>query len=147
MRTVPARCLGRAAGTSRAAGRAVQVGDAEGQVQGLAAVQPGVARGLVPVAQVGFGDVLAAADALGDVVAGELDVDAARVPAERAVHLEEPRSPRPARRRSTGSCGRWPPRPCCRASGRTPTRLRTRWPPPPRPAAAAPAGSGPRPSG
>src|SRR5882762_4882550 len=74
---------------SGAAGRAVQVGDAEGQVEGLAAVQPGVARRLVPVAQVGFGDVLAAADALGDVVAGELDVDAARVRAERAVHLEE----------------------------------------------------------
>src|ERR1700748_284753 len=92
VRTVPARCLGRAAGTSRAAGRAVQVGDAEGQVQGLAAVEPGVARGLVPLAQVGFGDVHAAADALGDVVAGELDVDAARMRAERAVHLEAARA-------------------------------------------------------
>src|SRR5690348_18445218 len=75
-------------GTSKGA---VQVSDAEGQVQGLTAVEPGVARGLVPLAQVGFGDVLAAADALGDVVAGEFDVDAARVRAERAVHLEEAR--------------------------------------------------------
>src|SRR5215472_4879150 len=68
---------------------AVHVGDEERQVEGLAAVEPGIARGLVPVAQIAFGDVLPAAHALGDVVAGELDVDAARVGAERAVHLEE----------------------------------------------------------
>src|SRR5262249_53409509 len=68
---------------------AVHAGDPERQVEGLAAVEAGVARGLVPVAQVAFGDVLPAAHALGDVVAGELDVDAARVGAERAVHLEE----------------------------------------------------------
>jgi hypothetical protein len=47
----------------RAAERAVQVGDAEGEVEGLAAVEPGVACGLVPLAQVGSGDVVAAADA------------------------------------------------------------------------------------
>jgi hypothetical protein len=60
--------------------RAVQVGDAEGQVQGLTAVEPGIACSLVLVTQVGLGDVLAAADALGDVVAGELDVDACAGP-------------------------------------------------------------------
>src|SRR6516162_8431064 len=68
---------------------AVQLGDAEGQVQRLAAVEPGVARRLVAVAQVAFGNVVAAADAFGDIIAGELDVDAARMGTERAVHLEE----------------------------------------------------------
>src|SRR5579863_2593130 len=61
----------------------VHIGDEEGQVQGLAAVEPGVARRLVAVVQVAFRHVLTAADALGHVVAGELDVDAARVGAER----------------------------------------------------------------
>jgi hypothetical protein len=46
---------------------AVQVGDAEGQVQGLAAVEAGIACRLVAVAQVALGDVVAAAGALGDV--------------------------------------------------------------------------------
>src|SRR5215472_5959781 len=68
---------------------AVQVGDAEGQVEGLTAVEPGIARRLVAVAQVALGDVVAATNALGDVVAGEFDVDAARMSAERAVYLEE----------------------------------------------------------
>src|SRR5271157_370136 len=68
---------------------AVQVGDAEGQVQGLAAVEAGIACRLVAVAQVALGDVVAAAGALGDVVAGEFDVDAAGMSAEYAVHLEE----------------------------------------------------------
>src|SRR5215475_11855778 len=77
---------------SVAARTTVQVGHAEGQVEGLAAVEPGIARRLVAVAQVALGDVVAAADALGDVVAGELDVDAAGMGAERPVHLEEARS-------------------------------------------------------
>jgi hypothetical protein len=68
---------------------AVQVGDAESQVEGLAAVEAGIARGLVAVAQVALGDGLAAADALGHVVAGEFDVNAAGIGAECAVHLEE----------------------------------------------------------
>src|SRR6202042_3090764 len=68
---------------------AVQVGHAEGEVKGLAAVEAGIAGRLVAVAQVALGDVLAAADALGDVVAGEFDVDAAGIGAERSVHLEE----------------------------------------------------------
>jgi hypothetical protein len=42
------------------------------------------------VAQVALGDVLAAADALGDVVAGELDVDAARVRAEARCTSKKP---------------------------------------------------------
>ena len=43
---------------------AVQAGDAEGQVQGLAAVEPGIAFRFVAVAQIALGDVVAAADAL-----------------------------------------------------------------------------------
>jgi hypothetical protein len=39
--------------------------------------------------QVGVGDVLRAAEAFGDVLAGQLDVDTARVGAQRPVHLEE----------------------------------------------------------
>ena len=52
-------------------------------------VEPRVADRLVAVAEVDLGELLAAADALGDVVAGELDVDAAGPGAERAVHVEE----------------------------------------------------------
>src|SRR3984957_7792281 len=61
--------------------------DREGQVERLAAVQPGIARRLVALVQVGGHDLVTAAHALGHVVAGELDVDAARVRAEAAVHL------------------------------------------------------------
>ena len=101
---------------------AVHLGDHERQVERLAAVQPRVAGRLVALVQVGLDDLVAAADALGHVVAGELDVDAARVGAERAVDLEEARPPRRARRRAGGSCGRSAPRTCCRASGRRSTR-------------------------
>src|SRR6185437_8269746 len=73
-----------------AAVAAVQVGDAEGEVEGLAAVEAGIACRLVAVAQVTLSDTLAAAGALGDVVAGELDVDAAGVGAKGPVHFEEP---------------------------------------------------------
>jgi hypothetical protein len=38
--------------------------------------QTGVARGLVPLVQVGGGDLVAADNALGDALAGELDVHA-----------------------------------------------------------------------
>jgi hypothetical protein len=69
---------------------AVQVSDPEGQVQGLGAVETRIARRLVTVAQIALGDVVTAAGALGDIVAGELDVDAAGIGAKCAVHLEEP---------------------------------------------------------
>src|SRR4029453_4570450 len=65
------------------------LGDEEGELQGLRAVQPRIADGLIALIQVILDDRIAAADALGDVVAGELDVNAARVGAERAMHLEE----------------------------------------------------------
>src|SRR6266498_375813 len=67
-----------------------QLGDLEGELEGLAGVEPRVAGRLVAQAQLPVLDLFGAAEALGHVVAGELDVDAGRVGAERAVHGEEP---------------------------------------------------------
>src|SRR5215203_1465157 len=66
------------------------LGDEERQLEALLVVEPGVADRLVAQVEVGVEDLLRPADALGDVVARELDVDAAGHGAERAVHLEEP---------------------------------------------------------
>src|SRR5919202_1230126 len=63
--------------------------DQEGQLQRLAGVQPGVAGGLVPAVEVLVADVHGAAEALGDVLAGQLDVDAARPGAQGPVDVEE----------------------------------------------------------
>src|SRR3954466_13462947 len=61
----------------------------EGELQRLTGVQPRVAGGLVPAVEVLVADLHRAAEALGDVLTGELDVDAARPGAQRAVHVEE----------------------------------------------------------
>src|SRR3954447_22662618 len=61
----------------------------EGEFEGLPGVQPGVAGGLVPAVEVRVADLLRTAEALGDVLAGELDVDAAGPGAQCAVHVEE----------------------------------------------------------
>jgi len=63
--------------------------DEERQLERLDPVEARVADRLVAVGQVDLEQVLAAADALGDVVTGELDVDSAGPGAERAVHVEE----------------------------------------------------------
>src|SRR5919205_3201355 len=63
--------------------------DQEGQLEGLTGVQPRVAGGLVPAVEVLVADLHRAAEALGDVLAGELDVDAPRPGAQRPVHVEE----------------------------------------------------------
>src|SRR4051794_40541926 len=63
--------------------------DEERQLEGLLGVQPRVAGGLVAAREVGVGDVLGAAEALGDVLAGELHVDPAGVGAQALVDLEE----------------------------------------------------------
>ena len=65
------------------------LGDLEGDLEGLLVVEARVDEGLVVLGQAGLVDVLAAAEDLGDVVAGELDVDTARGGAQGAVHLEE----------------------------------------------------------
>lgn len=54
-------------------------GDEEGQLEGLLLVEPGVAEAGVVGGQVVLVEPLAAAEALGDGVAGELEVDAAEV--------------------------------------------------------------------
>src|SRR3982750_1019478 len=61
----------------------------EGELQRLTGVQPRVAGGLVPAVEVLVADLHRAAEALGDVLTGELDVDAAGPGAQGAVHVEE----------------------------------------------------------
>src|SRR3954454_13263238 len=65
------------------------LGDEERELERLLGVEPRVAGRLVAAGEVLVRDVLRAAEALGDVFPGDLDVDAARVAAERGVHLEE----------------------------------------------------------
>ena len=55
-----------------------ELGDAEGEVERLPPVQARVAERLVAVVELLLEHGLGAAEALGDVLAGELDVDAAR---------------------------------------------------------------------
>src|SRR5215218_5787893 len=61
----------------------------ERQLQRLPGVQAGVAGGLVPAVEVLVADLHRAAEALGDVLTGELDVDAAGPGAQRPVDVEE----------------------------------------------------------
>src|SRR4051794_9732070 len=65
------------------------LGDEEGQLQRLPGVQPRVARRLVAAVEVLVTDLHRAAEALGDVLTGQLDVDAAGPGAQRPVHVEE----------------------------------------------------------
>src|SRR5438552_14507759 len=65
------------------------LGDPERQLERLLDVQPRVARGLVATAEVGDGEFGGAADALRDVVAGELDVQAAWMRPQAGVDVEE----------------------------------------------------------
>jgi len=69
--------------------RAEELGHPEGEVEGLAGVEAGVAGAGVARVELVLGDVLAAAQALGDVVTGELAVDASRPDALGPAHLEE----------------------------------------------------------
>ncbi|MBG9885452.1 hypothetical protein ABE10_02390, partial [Bacillus toyonensis] len=66
------------------------LGDEKGQLEALHVVEPGIAEGLVPRGQTRLVDLLRPAQALGDVIAGELHVDAARERAHGAMRLEEP---------------------------------------------------------
>ena len=82
--------------TTGAGAAALQLlGDQERQLQRLFRVQPRVAEGLVALGQVRLGQPVRAADALGDVLAGHLDVHAARpgalgrVDVEEAAHLRQ----------------------------------------------------------
>ena len=75
-------------GVRRSAGGEL-LGDEERELERLHVVQARVAQRLVLRRQRRLVDLLRAAEALGDVVAGELDVDAAGVGARGAVRLEE----------------------------------------------------------
>ena len=96
----------RACSTVQPRGAGDQLGDPERQVEALAGVQPGVAHRLVAVVEVGVGHGVGAAEALGDVLAGQLDVDAARPRALGPVGPDEPGDLARRCRRSGGSCGR-----------------------------------------
>src|SRR5215218_351426 len=63
--------------------------DQEGQLQRLTGVQPRVAGRLVPAVEVLVADLHGPAEALGDVLTGELDVDAARPGTQGPVDVEE----------------------------------------------------------
>ena len=65
------------------------LGDQERQLQRLLGIQPRVTRRLIAAGQIRIRDVLRAAQTLGDVLAGDLDVDATWMSAQRAMHLEE----------------------------------------------------------
>ena len=117
--------------------RPEQLRHAERQIDGLAGVEAGVAGRGVAHVQLVLEDVAETAQALGDVVTGELDVHTAGPRAGLVVGGEEAARARPGCRRSAGSCAprRW--RRCCRAWGRTPTPPGARRRAPPRAAAAA----------
>src|SRR5688572_1358128 len=61
----------------------------EGELQGLVGVEARVAMGVVAVLQVAGRDRTSTAGAFGDVLAGHLDMDAARMGAFRTMDLEE----------------------------------------------------------
>src|SRR4051795_6390862 len=63
--------------------------DQERQLQRLPGVQPRVAGGLVAAVEVLVADLHRAAEALGDVLTGQLDVDAAGPRAQGPVDVEE----------------------------------------------------------
>ena len=65
------------------------LGHEERELQRLLGVQSGVARRLVATTEIEIGDVLRAAEALGDVLTGQLDMDTTRMRAEAVVDLEE----------------------------------------------------------
>lgn len=69
---------------------AQQFGHAKCQVDTLTCVEPGIAHGLVAEAQLVIGEFFRSAEALGHVVAGQLNVNATRPGSQPVVNLEEP---------------------------------------------------------
>ena len=61
-------------------------GNQEGQFQRLISVEPWIAMGVVAIRQAILGDRARSANALGDVLSGHLDVDAAGIRAFGLVH-------------------------------------------------------------
>src|SRR4051812_16875872 len=88
-----------------------QLGDQEGHIDGLLGVEPGIADRVVAVVEVLIGDRAGAAETLGDVLTGHLQMDAAGMGAlggvdrEERLHLGQDAVERPrlvARRRGDG---------------------------------------------
>ena len=61
----------------------------EGELQRLAGVEPRIAMGVIAVFQIVFGDLLRPAQAFGDVLAGHLEMHAARMGAFGAMHSKK----------------------------------------------------------
>jgi hypothetical protein len=93
-------------GGCRAITRPHQLGDAEGEVERLAGVEARVAERLVAVVELLLEHLLGAAEALGHVLARDLEVDAAGPGADLAMRRRRSPRSRAARRRSGGSCAR-----------------------------------------
>ena len=66
-----------------------ELGQLKRQLDALTRVEPGVAVGVVTIAQAVVSDLLRATDTLRDILSGHLDMDTARMGALRAVDLEE----------------------------------------------------------
>ena len=66
----------------------MQIGNAHRELERLLVVEARIDRGLYARSRSSFGEAARAADALGDVLAGELDVHAAEPRAELGVQLE-----------------------------------------------------------
>ncbi len=64
--------------------------DQERQLQRLLGVQPRITCRLIAAGQVRLRNVLRATKTFGDVLAGNLDMDAARMGSEGTMHLEKP---------------------------------------------------------
>ena len=102
---------------------AEELGDLEGEVEGLAGVEAGVAHRLVSALELVAEHFLGSAETLGHVLAGELDVHAAGPDVGCPAHGEEAvRARAMTSSKSPGLVAARRGRTCCRASGRTPTR-------------------------
>ena len=99
-----------------------QLGHVEDEVERLAGVQARVAERRVGVVELLLGEAVAPAEALGDVVAGDLEVDAARPRALGVVDGEEALDLGEDVAEVAASCGRPRCGRCSRASGRRPRR-------------------------
>ncbi len=86
-------------------GGAQDLGHVERQIEALASVEPWIAHRLVAIVELAVEDLVGAAHALGDVVAGELDVDASRPRALGVVGANEAVDLGDRCDRSRGSCG------------------------------------------
>ena len=111
-------------------------GDQQGHLQRLLVVQPRIDVAAIRLAEIGLAQSAGPADALRDVLAGQLEMDAAENRAQPLVNFKGLIQFARGCRRSRGSSRRWKSATCCRASGRS-TRARScrggGWP---RPAAA-----------